>query len=708
MKAFTKNNINQAWYWLRTNPDNKYKKYFRSSYGRFSVVEKYTIRDICSEISKKIYQPTSCIRLYSPKKSGGLRPMSLISVKDQIVYQAIGNVVAEKLTKNKHYRKNTFSKVFGNIYAGPKSKQFYSYWKEGYEGFKSAIKKSHGAGNHYVADFDIAACFDTVDHKVLSTLLTNLGVNKDLTVFLINNLEKWTEADSDPGLMRNHGLPQGPLTSGLLAEVVLKEFDNCVKVSGVDYFRYVDDIKLMASSETDLRIALVQLDLKAKTLGLIPQSAKINIHKIENIEEEYKTVSINGEFIETFNKKNDFFKNIFKKLTNRNKIADETRFKYYFPALNPSYDVTRKVLKLYKVYPHLFEIFHVYLLKLPKLTDKLAMTLTHNINDRQAYDLTRASYVDTLLKSDMSSEQKKYLIKYLKEKVWKATNTFKNDHEYLFVIIASALINANILTQKRIEYIFKNISWFGQVVLLERLDKTEKLNEYVVKEVKKCTASINPDVQLAASQAMIKLLTHDLDSVEDIDTTVSIKKSGHHAHKYFEVLGFAATNPVTSNSIGLLLNELFGGSKVSFHHIDWNNLFQKEYMKVWRTLLLLKASEESNAADYINLLDNFNEILVRRLFDIFNLGAVDKYGGVFPYEPGKKCKFYMFNKVLFYNFKQIHTRRNENFISHPGASHIENRLFTYSEIKKYRKLEISGLIGMIRKGTYLGGIQLAK
>ncbi len=57
------------------------------------------------------------------------------------------------------------------------------------------------------------------------------------------------------------------------------------------YFRYVDDIRLFAKNEHDLRRLLVSLDLMSKDVGLFPQSGKISIHRVHNIEDELKSVS---------------------------------------------------------------------------------------------------------------------------------------------------------------------------------------------------------------------------------------------------------------------------------------------------------------------------------------------------------------------------------------------------------------------------------
>ncbi len=57
------------------------------------------------------------------------------------------------------------------------------------------------------------------------------------------------------------------------------------------YLRYVDDIKILAKTELDLRAKLVKLDIASKEIGLFPQTAKINMRKVTDPEDEIKSVS---------------------------------------------------------------------------------------------------------------------------------------------------------------------------------------------------------------------------------------------------------------------------------------------------------------------------------------------------------------------------------------------------------------------------------
>src|SRR5205085_1582102 len=132
--------------------------------------------------------------------------------------------------------------------------------------------------------------YDSLDHGVLCYFLKELGFDEDFTKLLTTCLSRWTSAQGK--IFHNHGIPQGPLSSGLLAEVVLQYFDrNHRAPATVRYLRYVDDIRLYARSLFDLRRMVTWLDYLSKEVGLFPQANKIETYRVTDIEKEIKSVS---------------------------------------------------------------------------------------------------------------------------------------------------------------------------------------------------------------------------------------------------------------------------------------------------------------------------------------------------------------------------------------------------------------------------------
>lgn len=159
------NNLRRAWRWLKSNPDATYKHYCRGLYQTFAIAEDALLDDLADRLKRNIYTPSHASKLYFPKSSGILRPYSILTVEDQIVYQAAVNVVAEQLFPKVRHR--YFVEVFGHLYAGRSSTWFYRRWTDGYKAFNKAARKTFKDGYRYTASFDLTACYDSLDHGVL-------------------------------------------------------------------------------------------------------------------------------------------------------------------------------------------------------------------------------------------------------------------------------------------------------------------------------------------------------------------------------------------------------------------------------------------------------------------------------------------------------------------------------------------------------------
>src|SRR6185312_6390192 len=107
---------------------------------------------------RDIYEPETASKLYQPKPSGILRPISLLSMEDRIVYQAATNLIAEKLKPRVVQRYN--KQVFGHLYAGTASTWFYRKWSDGYKAFNQAAREAFADEFVYAASFDLTACYD--------------------------------------------------------------------------------------------------------------------------------------------------------------------------------------------------------------------------------------------------------------------------------------------------------------------------------------------------------------------------------------------------------------------------------------------------------------------------------------------------------------------------------------------------------------------
>ena len=96
-RVYDTDNLARAWRWLLSNPDASYKGYFRHHYANYNVAATELLNDLRDRLHRGVYAPARACKLFLPKPSGVLRPLSLLTVEDQIVYQAVVNVVADRL-----------------------------------------------------------------------------------------------------------------------------------------------------------------------------------------------------------------------------------------------------------------------------------------------------------------------------------------------------------------------------------------------------------------------------------------------------------------------------------------------------------------------------------------------------------------------------------------------------------------------------------
>jgi retron-type reverse transcriptase len=234
-------NFQLAWERIRRGSNVQYKRFFSHLYPSYQFAHPAVLFEVIAELRRGTYQPSPATTIYFPKVSRVLRPITLLCLNDQIVYQAIVNTIA-----NRFYailRPDYETKAFGALFAGRNSKFFYRSWKQSYKAYNKAIRRTFLNGNDILADFDLISFFDLIDHKVLRAVLAARVKNGEILDLLVSCLECWTKGN--PNIYsRGHGIPQGPEASAFLAEIFLHEFDKA-KYGRVKYLRYVDDVKLL-------------------------------------------------------------------------------------------------------------------------------------------------------------------------------------------------------------------------------------------------------------------------------------------------------------------------------------------------------------------------------------------------------------------------------------------------------------------------------
>ncbi|MGJ8482167.1 RNA-directed DNA polymerase [Sphingobium yanoikuyae] len=399
--VFNINNLRRAYRWVMSNPDAQYKSYFRDSYDAFAIASDTHLKWIRDEGLKERYQVSHASKLLLPKPSGTLRLITLLSVEDQIVYQACVNLIADALKRKTSQRYE--KRVFAHLYAGKSSPFFYLQWQRSYRKFGNRIEQAFSDGHQYVANFDLAAFYDSIDHHVLRHFLTFLQIDEDTVDFLLRCLKVWTSSTWSNGqenIYHEHGIPQGPLASGMLSEAVLQHIDAAgERGRKTVYLRYVDDIKILAKSEGELRRKLVALDIASKEIGLFPQTAKINIRKITDPREEVKSVSRPPEpsIKPVVNQKKLASRLL--ELTRNGKVPPEsvTRFKYLLAHTAPTHRLNARLMKVLHRHPEHSPGICRYIAAYTKIPAVLAKEIESYVSANDLYHAVNAQLLRSCL-----------------------------------------------------------------------------------------------------------------------------------------------------------------------------------------------------------------------------------------------------------------------------------------------------------------------
>jgi hypothetical protein len=270
-----------AWQRILTGRNHQHKRYFRHIYNAYAAATDENLSNLHRRLKHGSFRPKPPTRIFLPKASGLQRPLTLLSLEDQIVLQAVANFFAKRLIVRRHQVE--MKVVFSNILEKKKASIFFlKDWHPTYDAFTRRIRYLYNQGYCWVAAFDLAAFYDTIDHSLLIRTVYPRGGNRDFADNALKWFRAWTSEKASTS--HSHGIPQGPIASDFLAECFLLPIDELLGQKHV-YLRYVDDIRLLGKSETQVQSAAIDLEQLCRNRGLIPQAKKFAITKAKSLEE---------------------------------------------------------------------------------------------------------------------------------------------------------------------------------------------------------------------------------------------------------------------------------------------------------------------------------------------------------------------------------------------------------------------------------------
>jgi hypothetical protein len=517
---------------------------------------------------------------------------------------------------------------------------------------------------------------------VLRHFLEKLGLDQDFCRKFTNWLEKWTATER--GIYHNHGIPQGPISSGLVSEVVLGHFDELkVKNLNFRYFRYVDDIRLFAKSEHDLRRLLVSLDLMSKDIGLFPQSGKIGIHQVQDIENELKTVSNPSEsaISATFIDQQRLFDRI-RTLTPRYRVSNSTRFKYLLAHATPSAKLTGRLWRILENHPELYRSVCSYLGRYQKLPKIPAGKLIESVRSNALYQAVRAEFVRAG-DGRLAPAQDRAMAKLVK-KSWSA----RGMHPDLQVAVGRFLMRTGNLSASQIAYACKVApSWWARASLIGAIGVKHLGKNTVTQIINLGVLDLGKDAALAAAWKGFR---------ENHVPPGNRRGWNKSAELLMREVGLIQRSTAAYCGIKHALKKL----DERIPACNWKTFFGDRYSQAELQAVETVAASGVNITNFVNLLDVFNDLLLGALFQ--RDGTIGNYslGSIGSALSSRHCRLAKKFPRTFDLAQEVHERRYESMASHPliKRSGKPTKRIKYWFLAKAKRLLRDSVSELLRSG----------
>jgi hypothetical protein len=642
-------NLDRAWRWILSNPDATYKGYFRSLYANYGVASTELLRDLGERLRRGVYDPAPSCKLFLPKPSGVLRPFSLLTVEDQVVYQAMMNVVAERLYPKVRHRCRR--EVFGHLYAGRGGTWFYQKWQDSYAAFNKAAREAFAEGFRFTAKFDLTAFYDSLDHGVLCHFLEELRLDEEFTDLLTKCLCHWTSAQGE--IFHNHGIPQGPLSSGLLAEVVLQHFDRKHRApETVRYLRYVDDIRLYARSLPDLRRLVTWLDYLSKEVGLFPQPSKLDIRRVADIEEELKSLS--QPFEELYDEEcGDFDQKLLrrrlKELSVRNRVSEPTEFKFLLGRAAPSSEINDRLWKVLDNHPELYASVLRYFQRYERLPKKSGDRLIAALDAKPRFGTVVAELLRTA-ESRLLPEQDTEVDRFVKTG---GTKGMLPTADLLAAVGRWGMQRGLLVTSQVTRKIREKSPWWTRAELLGVLDDAAVARPLRDELLNECLRDPVSDVAVSAA---VRLAIPVGSKV-----TVPPRQVQTGAARVLEAFRMVPKGAGAVCGIERYFRKLFLATPPA---MEWKRFFGRDYRSAERQAILCSGFAQANVTAWVNAMDVFNDWLLKALFRRDKtLGSTYTIGklGSMMHQGNLKATYPEVQALVV----EIHEKRGESSLSHP-------------------------------------------
>jgi retron-type reverse transcriptase len=650
-------NLKLAWRRINTGKNLQHKRFYRDLYLVYETALDQNLRSLREQLLARAWNPTHPTRLYVPKPSGLQRPISLLGLEDQILLQAVANLVAKKLSKKrKLVELNT---VFSNILSDPADSIFFLRpWQETYYAFQEKCTTLHSEGNHWIAHFDLAAFYDTISHDLILRIISPQKKHAQTLEIIRQWLGVWSS--SKDIAMTSHGIPQGPIASNFLAEAFFLPIDKELNKLGIKYIRYVDDIRLFGKSEFDARNSGIILERLCRDRGLIPQGKKYSISYAKKPADALGSLpSIPPDENEEINyaMPPKLALRILRSCIDRKplRINDKTRFRYIMYRAPKSSKILDIVMLLLPQYPEHIDVFTAYFGNY-KLSNKIYKGISAILKEGMPYTYVRGELWHLLARLCTKEQLRKLLAIARKDLIDRERCLGLSWGVMHFMIRCQEENLIHLGTRLRTE------KPFSRALLANRIPLIEFSPKRVIVAMLKGTT----EEQLAASRQLQKR------QISLTQLNIRPRALSQNCQNSLRALGvirrvsFSPRDWISERLQKYCRNKL---------PECWRNLLGAEYEHSLQVLIEADAIFDLDRSSWLMLQDSFNNIIVKSFIEYLkqrnkpggNQSTVDKNGNLVRYGNllNQNGPFGSAHPTISKNLLIIHERRNELPGAHP-------------------------------------------
>ncbi len=223
----------------------------------------------------KNFKSKVSVRALKRKNDFALRSFIIPDIEDDIARMAVILPIANELE----------AKLIDNCFSNRRGLQIKlnnslteDYAKHGWPKFcewqAATVKKFN-----LLLKTDLSSFFDSVCHEhLINAIRKEFGIpSNDPLVLLLKQMLKVKHVYSGYSDPREviHGITIGPLGNHVFANLLLNEIDHIMlSIAGIEYGRYVDDIRIFGNSKQKIKTALNTLQMKLYDIGLNLNGAK--------------------------------------------------------------------------------------------------------------------------------------------------------------------------------------------------------------------------------------------------------------------------------------------------------------------------------------------------------------------------------------------------------------------------------------------------